>query len=462
MLGPSSYGVLAFSASSGVVFAGVARIGLDAAFARAVTRADLAASREELFALVRGAVALVLAGGVLAAAATAGIVFAAPHHLQPLAGLVVGGCVAIYVVGTNVAAVTGALARGLGRMPLMELPGLTLALARTSGLAGIWIVGLGTLGWAAAVYGVAGAAAALTCLALSSGLLRAPLRALRPATADARRLARVAIPYAAVGASAVVVSRLDVLVLGVTHRSAAVAEYEPLLKLVEQGMLWAPFLFMAPFLPAATRLHAAGDQRAFGHLYAMTSKLVVVAAAPVAIVLAVDPVRSLHVVYGSSYNPRPELIWVLLAGFAINLACGLNLSALAALGSRRELMRLGALQLMTMTVLAVCLVPPFGAVGAAVATSATYAIVNIAASLALRRVAGLAVVARPMAITIATAMLPLAASALARGSAPESSFVGELGMVALLWLCWLAVLRRLGAISLSEIAGFDPRKRRLA
>lgn len=458
ILGEASYGTLAFAASTGALLCGLARLGLEPAFARAVTNARASGDADDVAALTRGASSLMLSGGILASFAVIAVVLAVPHGTTLSTRIAVAASLAFFSLAANVAAIAGALARGMGRMPLMEIPNAVLSLARLAALVAIAVAGAGSLPWVAAGYAVAGGATIVASAALARKLLGHGLSALLPSRAHGALLLRVAVPYAVIGVSSIVLSRFDVLVLGVTHSSVDVASYEPVLKLVEQAMQWAPLLFIGPYLPAATQLFARGDRQGFRELYAGSSKLVFIAAMPAVLILTVDPMHTVQVLYGSGYHVRPALVWVLLVGFTVNLVLGLNLNALAAIGTRRILVRLGLLELGTMVVLACVLVPLFGALGAAAATSATYTTLNVATSIALYRTAGVPAFDRSMVVTVGTAVLPIGAFALVWHALGALPFIAVLAEAGVLWLAWVALLAALRAFSASEITRLVPRR----
>jgi len=457
MLGEAEYGTLAFAASTGALLFGLARLGLEPAFARAVTSAR-AAGGADVEGLARGASALMLSGGAFAIVSVVAVVVAVPHGTTLSTRLAIAASLAFFSFAANVAAIAGALARGLGRMPLMEIPNAVLSLARLAALVAIAVAGVGTLPWVAAGYAVAGAATVAASALLARGLLGRRFSALLPSRAEGALLLQTAVPYTVIGVSSIVLSRFDVLVLGLTHSSVDVASYEPVLKLVEQAMQWAPLLFIGPYLPAATQLFARGDRDGFRELYAGSSKLVFIAAMPAVAILAVAPTQTVHVLYGAGYHVRPVLVWVLLVGFTANLVLGLNLNALAAMGIRRILVRLGLLELCAMVGFACVLVPLFGALGAAIATSATYSLANVVTSLALYRTSGVPAFDRAMILTVGTAALPVAAFVVVRHALGALPFIAVLAEAGALWLAWVVLLGALRALSASEITRLVPRR----
>lgn len=456
LLGSSAYGILAFAASTGALVAGLARLGLEPGLARAITSMRAGGSGGDVASLTRGAVALNTAGGLLAAIFVVALVPLVDHGAGIGVTLVVAGSIAVYTYAANTAAITGAIARGLGLLPLMEVPNVTLSLGRLAAVVVVAAVGLGTLGWVAGAWFASGVLTLAVCLVLARRLTHGLTRPLRPEVGAGRDLLRLSLPFAVTGVATVALSRVDVVVLGLTHDSAVVGEYEPTLKLVEQALLWAPTLFIGPFLPVATRLHTIGDERGFRALYAGNSKLVYVAAFPAVLLLATAPVQTLHVVFGSGYAAHETIVWILLGGFVVNLAFGLNTNALAAWGARRALIRVGLVGLVSMVTLACALVPPFGAVGAAAATALTYAIVNTTASVLLHRASQVLPFDRSMAITVATSALAVALLAAGGHAVGEQGFPVSLAGTMAVWAIWLGVLRLTGSFSWFEVGRLAP------
>ncbi len=240
--------------------------------------------------------------------------------------------------------------------------------------------------------------------------LDTPSRVFLPGVDVARRMLANSLPFAVTGLAIIVISRFDVLVLGIAGGSAEVGPYEPALRIVEQAMLLVPLLFTAQFLPVASRVFAAGRLDGFRDLYVSISKLAFVVAFPAIILLAAFPDVVLHGLYGADFPASRLVVWLLLPGFAVNLVCGMNGSALAATGRRGALARSGAGATATMIALGVVLIPWFGAEGAAVATSGTYIVLNLWVAIELFRITGAHPLRRDFVATLATAGLPLAAA----------------------------------------------------
>jgi len=175
------------------------------------------------------------------------------------------------------------------------------------------------------------------------------------------------------------------------------------------------------------------------------------------IVLAAFPETLLHAFYGDDFPASGRLIWILLPGYVFSLAFGLNSSALAAVGNRRALARTGVITATSMIVLALALVPPFGATGAAAATSATFVVMNIAVSTALARTGGLQPFRTDYVLTLLTSAAPLGAALAIRAGTGSVDLLEALGLVLSVSVVWFALLFAVKIVRRDEIVRLLPR-----
>lgn len=409
LLEPAAYGALAFGLSTAVVFAGVGRLGLEAAVARAIAIDPAGSPAGQAHDVAHGALSLVALTGVAGSVATFAVIELWARGIDNPSRTVLAVSLGLVLYGSNLAAVAGALARGRGRVVSMELPNLVATLGRFAAVGLLAVLGVASLGWVAFGYGVAAIAGILASVYVTRSL-GTPSSVLLPGVGVARRMLVSSLPFAATGLAMIVISRFDVLVLGIVSSSAEVGHYEPVLRIVEQAMLLVPLLFTAQFLPVASRVFAAGRLDGFRDLYVSISKITFVVAFPAVILLAAFPEAVLHGLYGAEFPASGLVVWLLLPGFTVNLVCGLNGSALAATGRRGALARSGAGATVAMIALGVVLVPWFGPEGAAAATSGTYIVLNLWVAIELYRITGAHPLRRDFVATLATAGLPLAAA----------------------------------------------------
>ena len=455
LLGTASYGVVAFGFSVAALFAGIGRLGLEPAVARSTA---ILHDREDTAGMVhvaRGALSLIAATGLAGTGATLAVVEVASHGLDQGMRLVLGGLLGILLYGANITAVGSAIARGTGRVALMEVSVLVPALGKLAAVALFAALDLADVRWVAAGYSI-GAAAGVAASWQVTRLVLGRCRAFLPDPSAAREVLRDSLPFAVVGLSVIVISRFDVVVLGLAGTGAEVGVYEPTLKLVEQAMLLVPLLFTAQYLPVASRMFASRNVDEFRHLYVDVSKLVLVIATPAVILFAAFPETLLHALYGGAFPASGLVVWLLLPGFVVNLAFGLNSSALSAVGDRPALARTGLVATGAMVVLAVALVPLFGAEGAAAATSATYVIVNLVVAVGLFRAAGVQPFRRDFVVTALSWVAPVAAALAIRSSFSEVAIWQAIAIAVALSLAWAAALFALRVLRPDEITRLLP------
>jgi O-antigen/teichoic acid export membrane protein len=456
LLGTADYGVLAFAFSAAALFAGIGRLGLEPAVARSI--AITHGERPGMARIARGAFSLVAATGVAGTVATLVVIELASHDLDGWSRITVAALLGVVLYGSNVTAVGAAVARGNGRVALMEMSILVPALGKLAAVGVLVAVDVADIRWVAAGYAI-GAAAGIAAAWGTTNLVLGRCRAFVFDRAAARDVLRDSLPFAVVGLSVIVISRFDVVVLGLTGTAAEVGAYEPTLKLVEQAMLLVTLVFTAQYLPVASKSFAAREIGSFRELYIVVSKVVFVVAAPAVILFAAFPEEVLHALYGADFPASGLLVWLLLPGFVVNLVFGLNTSALSAVGDRRALARTGLTATAAMVVLAVALVPPFGPKGAAAATSGTYVILNLVVAYALLQAAGVQPFRRDFVVTMLSWLAPLGAALAVRASGDVAGVWEAIGVAVGVSAVWAVLLFALRALRRDELVRLLPWRR---
>jgi O-antigen/teichoic acid export membrane protein len=337
----------------------------------------------------------------------------------------------------------------------MELSILVPALGRLAAVGLLAAFDVADLRWVAAGYAL-GAVAGVAASWRAARVVLGKARVFLPDLAAAREMLVGSLPFAVTGLATIVISRFDVVILGLTGTRIEVGAYEPALKVVEQAMLLVTLLFIAQYLPVASRAFARGDNAEFRELYVGVSKIAFVMAFPAVMVFAAFPEAILHALYGAGFPASGRLVWILLPGFVVNLAFGLNSSALAAVGNRRALTRTGTIATAAMVVLALLLVPLFGATGAASATSATYVILNIVVAIELMRAAGVQPFRTDFVLTLLSSLGPLMAALAIRTWAGPVDLWQAVGSVVVLSVVWIALLFGVGVVRRDEIIRLLP------
>lgn len=451
-LGTTSYGVLAFALSAVVLAGSIGRLGLDPAIARTVASLQARGDVAGIARVASGAFTLSALSGLVGGALLFAVLQTGSLPVERSTRLLLAGSLAVALVAGNVSLVVVSLARGLGRIGAMELPIATVAVTRLAAIT--LIAGLGTaeLAWFGSAYALASLAGFAVAVVLARRLLPVA-HPLLVSARTAREAVSLAVPYAATGLAAIAISRFDVFVLGLTATAGEVGRYDPTLRVVEQLSLLVPLVFASQYLPAATRLLREGGLEAVRDLYVRVVKLAFVAAFPAVLLLAAFPEALLHALYGGDFPVRAAIAWILLSGFAVNLALGLATSTLAAVGDRRVLLRLGSAGVATMAVLALALIPPFGAVGAATATAGSYGVITVLASVALLRTTGIHALRSDFLIVVWSSALPLAGALALRRWAGVDGLLGAAAWSVSLWFAWIAVLVAARAVRRGDLAG---------
>ncbi len=231
LLGTSTYGVLAFATSVAALVAGLCRLGLEVGITRSVTMLAVTHDPGGLARLARGAVKLVFLTGIAGFAAVVVAMLAASLGADTSTELALGVAFGVALLAANTTAVAASFARGLGRMALMEGLNLTQTAGRFVVIAVLAGLGLASLDAVALGYGLVALGAIGVSLSLLGRLVGAR-RLTAPARREARAVLAASAPFAATGLALVVISRFDVLVLGLTGSGAEVGSYEPALKIV--------------------------------------------------------------------------------------------------------------------------------------------------------------------------------------------------------------------------------------
>ncbi len=454
--GAQRYGALAFGLSIVGLIAGLFT-GLATASNRTIAAALARGERphDEIRALA--AVVFAVAGSGAAA-----IFLALGLTQRQLDGSelwIIGVAMCLLLLGRVSAAAASSVARGVDRMGLMEVAPTVEVVAKLVLVIALLVVG-GLHGWVplAWVYGGAGIAATTATVVVVRRSL-GTLTVMSPAARAGRDLVILTAPFVLGAIAYRLIRGFDVMVLGAVQPGAAVGAYAPTLALVEGLVMLVPGLLGAMFVTAATRLHESGDGRGFGDLYLTVSKVSVILAMPAFTLLAIAPSEALHAVYGVRFPASPTVVWILLGGYFVTVALGFNGQALVAAGAWSTVGRALAVPAVTMVAAAVVLIPLQGAVGAAVASTISFVVLNASLSRALHRTSGVHPLPLGRIVLLGSASIPIVIAAglfhlLGGGfwAAVACSFAG--------WALWLGVIVATRIVRLDELIALRPRRRR--
>jgi O-antigen/teichoic acid export membrane protein len=459
LFGTSRYGTLALGLAI-VGLVGVAgRLGLGVATMRRIAAMRSAGDQTGIEETAQAVTTLMISLALLGSALVAALIYFTQREQGAVAALLLGAGLGLLLLGVSTAAAGQAIAQGMGRMVLMEVPRLALVLLQLLAVVVLTVLGVTDIVPLALGFGAAGLLSCVITRGLIRGTLSGATRLFRPAARQAIELIVLASPYAVAAVTTQIISRFDVLVLGLTHTSAVVGGYESTLRVVDAFLLLIPGVLMAPYVPAATVVFTRGDSTGFRDLYIFVSKLAYVGSLPVILALVAFPEVTLRGFFGAHYPAAGGIIWILLAGYVINLVFGMNSQALIAAGQRKRLAKVYGLALGSMVGLAFALIPVLGATGAALSTASSYIVLNVGVGLALFRSTGVSPFRTDMVTLLLTSLLPAASILLIRGVVAHPGVPLVLLTSLGLWALWLGVVVGTRAIKIGELLELIPRRR---
>lgn len=198
-----------------------------------------------------------------------------------------------------------------------------------------------------------------------------------------RELLSFSIPLVISGMLTVVFNDLDTLLLGFfsggTEQVALYNVVYPLATLLNTAMLAFSFIFM----PVISELHSNEDIAGVNRMYQVVTKWVFVATLPVFLVMMTFPSQLISLTFGAKYADGGLVLQVLAVGFFVHTVAGLNRETAASIGRTRLLLYIDFGAAVVNTVLNLVLIPQYGPLGAAVATTVTYVLLNLALSTVL-------------------------------------------------------------------------------
>ena len=167
-----------------------------------------------------------------------------------------------------------------------------------------------------------------------------------------------------------------------------------LVELINYGLIWSPFLFLAAFTdPGEAGIYSvahrlalqlglvitvfssivaphfaahfeANDNQALAELASRTTRMMFFASLPISAALLIWPAEVLHV-FGSEFEGADKALQILVLGQVVNLATGPVGYVLAMTGHEKILRNALFASVVITAILAYCLIPPLGAIGAA-------------------------------------------------------------------------------------------------
>ena len=167
----------------------------------------------------------------------------------------------------------------------------------------------------------------------------------------------------------------DTLILGCLETAESIGLYNGALRFAQLlPLISGAALFV--YLPFASRLLAKGDMEGTKKAYSAVTKWVFVITLPVLLITIVCPDFLLGMLLGKSYEETSLVLRILVSGFFFHILFGPNAETIIAYGKSKINLVLITIELFINATIDVALIPKFGIVGAAIATSTSLLLGN--------------------------------------------------------------------------------------
>lgn len=183
-----------------------------------------------------------------------------------------------------------------------------------------------------------------------------------------REWLRSTLPFTLIGGAGVINNQTDIIMLGGFTGPDEVGIY----RVAAQGATLVSFSLQvanAVVAPQLSRLYAQGDTARLQHLVTQSARVVLLAAIPVALVFILAGAPVVSWVFGSGFTAAHAPLAILAVGYLLNAVFGTVGVLLQMAGYQTVTARILWQTVLLNIVLNSVLIPPFGLVGAAVATS---------------------------------------------------------------------------------------------
>ena len=142
---------------------------------------------------------------------------------------------------------------------------------------------------------------------------------------------------------------------------------------LNQLVFWT---FLLLFVPLATRMFARGDREGMRDAYWQTAAWLAVFSFPIFILTVPLAEPTTVTLFGERYRESAIVLALVSLGFYVNAALGYNAVTLQTYGKLRYIVTVNVVAGLTNVILCLALIPPYGAVGAAIANAVTLVLQN--------------------------------------------------------------------------------------
>jgi O-antigen/teichoic acid export membrane protein len=202
-----------------------------------------------------------------------------------------------------------------------------------------------------------------------------------------REIFSFSVPLMASNVIGMIGSSIPVLLLGYFHPMSTVAYYRVVLPVACLCSM-VPDNFMPLYMPSASRLFAKGDTAGINNLFWETSLWMSVLAFPILLATACFARPLTIFLYGARYAPSAPIMALLAISHFFYVVFACNTVTLKVLGKIRLMVMLNIVTPIIIIVFNLLLIPRYGALGAAVGTSAGLIMQNLLRQVCLRHASG--------------------------------------------------------------------------
>ncbi len=192
----------------------------------------------------------------------------------------------------------------------------------------------------------------------------------------AKKLLFFSVPLLAVSMLTMVMSWTDTLMLGYFKTPEVVGVYNAALPLASiLATVTASIGFL--YVPIISQLYSKNQMQEIERSYAISTKWCFIGTLPLFFIFFLFPETVLNLLFGSRYICAAIILQVLSLGFIFNSYFGLNYYTLITTGKSKFLMQCFLISAAINITLNIFLIPPLGAIGAAIASASSFAVIEV-------------------------------------------------------------------------------------
>lgn len=191
------------------------------------------------------------------------------------------------------------------------------------------------------------------------------------------------LPLAFLTGTQVIMQNTNILMLGLWHSSEQVGYFKIAVSSADM-VLFGLIAINVAMAPTFAKLHSVGDFIGLQRKSAQSASLAVLVAVPIALLLLIYGSEILHLLYGPEFIESYTPLVILIIGQMFNAWFGPNGNLLNMSGNERASLKILIFAMLTNIALCVLLIPTYGVIGAAVATTVSTIGWNIGAAVAVK------------------------------------------------------------------------------